>query len=106
LIEVVVAMAIIAMALSVLITALSTGAFGVRTSNRLGRANNLAASQLETIKGSAYDAAGAYPIVAYPPDYDVSLSHHIVSPGLQHITVSVAYQGETLAVVSNYKVDR
>ncbi|MDY7079507.1 MAG: hypothetical protein SXV54_21600 [Chloroflexota bacterium] len=106
LVEILAAVAIISLTLATFVTALSTGAFGVRTADQLTTANNLAASQLETIKGANYDAAGLYPLVAMPPSYAVVVSSNVIATGLQQVTVTVSYQGEVLALVSNYKVDR
>lgn len=105
LVEILVAVAIIGMSLVVLVAALSTGAVGVRTSSRLTTAANLAASQLENIKGAPYDAAGAYPLVSALPGYTVTVSSSVIVTGLQQVTVTVSHQGGELEV-SNYKVDR
>ncbi len=105
LIEILAAVAIISMALVVLVSALSTGAFGVRNAGRLTTATNLAAGQLETIKAAPYDAAGAYPLIGASPGYTVTISSRVVITGLQQVTVTVAYDGGAV-VVSNYKVER
>jgi type II secretory pathway pseudopilin PulG len=106
LVEILVALAIIASTLTIFIVALSTGAFGVRTAERLTTANNLAASQLESIKGATYDAAGVYAPIPAPPGYAIAVTSSEVVTGLQQITVTVSLQGETLTTVSNYKVNR
>ncbi|HEC33675.1 MAG TPA: type II secretion system protein [Chloroflexi bacterium] len=106
LVEILVAVAIVGIALVVLVAALSTGAFAVRSSSRLTTATNLTASQLESIKAAAYDAVGAYPLVAAPPGYAVVVSTDVITTGLQQVTVTVSYQGETLVVMGGYKVDR
>jgi len=105
LIELLAALAIISMGLVVLIAALSTASFGVRTSNRLTTATNLAANQLEAIKAAPYDAAGAYPLVGASPGYTVTISSQVIAGGLQQVTVTVTYDGGAVTV-SNYKVDR
>ena len=106
LIEILVALAIISMSLVVLIAALSTATFGVRTASQLTTATNLAAAQLETIKGVAYDPSGNYSLVAAPISYTVAIDAGEISAGLQQVTVTVSYAGEPLVTVSNYKVDR
>ena len=105
LVEVLVAVAIISAALVILVASLSTGAFGVRTANRLTTATNLTSAQLESVKGAPYDAAGAYPLVSAPPGYTVTVSTDVITTGLQIVTVTVSYEGGDLTV-SNYKVDR
>jgi type II secretory pathway pseudopilin PulG len=106
LVEILVALAIVASTLTIFVVALSTGAFGVRTAERLTTASNLAASQLESVKGAAYDAAGAYTSIPAPPGYAIAVTSSEVVTGLQQITITISLQGETLATVSNYKVNR
>jgi Tfp pilus assembly protein PilV len=106
LIEVLVAVGILAAALMILVTALSTGSFAVRSADTLTTASNLAASQLEILKAQAYDASGAtYTPIAALPGYSLSIATSVIAAGLQQITVTVTYQGGALAV-SNFKVDR
>ena len=106
LVEILVAVAIIALTLTVLITALSTGALAVRNANRLTTANNLSASQLEVVKGADYDPGGGYDIIPAPEGYSVLTSADVITTGLQQVTVTVSYEGETLMIISNHKVDR
>lgn len=105
LVEVLVAVAIISMALVILVASLSTGAFGVRVSSQLTTATNLVTAQMETIKGAPYDAGGAYPLVSAPSGFTVITSTSVISPGLQMVTVTIAYEGGELTV-TNLKVDR
>ncbi len=106
LVETLVAVGIISLALAILVGSLAVGALGVRNAHRLTTATNLAADQIEVIKHAPYDPAGAYPTVSTPPGYAVGITAVEVSAGLQQITVTVSFQGETLVVVGNYKVDR
>lgn len=119
LVEVLVAVAIIGLSLTVLIAALSTGAFAVRTSSRLTTAINLASLQLESIKAAGYITgtasypaipAGSYTIGQEVGYWDGSSSSFTSIPGadggMQWITVTVSYDGEVLVTVSNYKVNR
>ena len=107
LVEILVSVAIMSVAATVLVAALSTGAFAVRTSNRLTTATNLASSQLESIKAAAYGdvVAGAVASVAAAP-YASGIATRTLGTGLLEVTVSVSYEGETLVVISDYKVDR
>jgi len=106
LVEVLVAAGIISLALAILVISLAVGALGVRSSNRLTTAANLAAVQIETAKAAPYDPAGAYPTVSAPPGYTVTLAVTEIATGLQQITATVSFQGQVLTVVGNYKVDR
>lgn len=106
LVEILVAAGIIALALTVLVTSLAVAALGVRWANRITKAGNLAAVQVEVVKDALYDPAGAYPTIAAPPGYSVDLSATELLTGLQQVTVTVTYEGHVLVVVGNYKVDR
>jgi Tfp pilus assembly protein PilV len=103
LIEVLVALGILASAIVILIVGLSTGLFAVRSTDTLTTAGNLAAVQLESIKAQPYGAA--YTQVAEPPGYTVSIAAQVMATGLQHITVTVSFNGGSFTV-SNYKVNR
>jgi type II secretory pathway pseudopilin PulG len=106
LIEVLVALGILASAIVILITGLSTGSFAVRSADTLTTAGNLAAVQLESVKAQTYDAGGAsYTPVAAPPGYTVSIATQVIATGLQQITVTVVFNGGSFKV-SNYKVNR
>jgi type II secretory pathway pseudopilin PulG len=105
LVEILVAVAIIASALVIFIAALSTGAFAVRTSDRLTTATNLAASQLETIKAALYNPGG-YSTIAAPAGYTITTTSSELGAGLQQITVTVSFGGDQLVTVSNYRVNR
>lgn len=121
LVELLAALGIIVSALVIFVTALSTGAFGVRATDQLTNATNLASSQLESIKASAYITGATTSSYALIPSAPYSISYSISyysvtcpcftpSPaddsGMQHITVTVSYQGTPLIVMSNYKVNR
>ena len=103
LIEVLVALGILASAIVILITGLATGSFAVRSTDTLTTASNLAASQLESIKAQPYGAS--YPTVAAPLGYTLSITQSLVFTGLQQITVTVSFNGGSFTV-SNYKVQR
>ena len=105
LVEVLVAVGIISAALVILVASLSTGAFGVRLSNQRTTATNLAAVQLESVKGAPYDPAGAYPLIDASPGYTITLDSRVISPGLQAVTVTVTYDGGDVTI-GNYKADR
>ena len=112
LVEILVAIAIITVALTVFVTSLSTGAFGVSVARDLTRANNLALSQLESVKAQLYAVpaycgeAGVYPAITVPESYAVAVETCELDTGLEVVTVTVAHQGETLVTLSNYRMDR
>jgi type II secretory pathway pseudopilin PulG len=117
LLEILVAVAIITVALTLLISALSTGALAVRSADRLTAATNLSAVQLETIKAAGYvTGTAAYPTIpsgAYVIDQEINYWNGTsFSPapgadsGMQRIIVTVAYDSDVLLTVENYKVNR
>ena len=112
LIEILVAIAIITVALTVFVTSLSTGAIGVGMARDLARANNLALSQLESVKAQTYAVPaycgdeGAYATIAAPAPFSVATAACELHPGLEVITVTVTLPGSTLVALSNYRIDR
>ncbi|HEY4722163.1 MAG TPA: hypothetical protein VII92_09975 [Anaerolineae bacterium] len=104
LIEVLVALGILASAIVILVTGLATGSLAVRSTDTLTTASNLAAVQLESIKAQQY-VTTTYTKVAEPSGYTISITQNLVDTGLQQITVTVSFNGGSFAV-SNYKVDR
>ena len=117
LVELLATMGIIVSALVILITALSTGAFAVRVTDRLTTATNLATAQLETIKAAEYLTStvgyAAIPAGDYGINQQISYwngSSFTPAPGadsgMQWITVTVSYDSETLVTISNFKVKR
>ena len=104
LIEVLVALGILASSIVILVTGLSTGSFAVRSTDTLTTASNLAAAQLESIKAQPYTTT-PYAKVAEPAGYTLSIAQSQVATGLQQITVTVSFNGGSFKV-SNYKVQR
>ncbi len=109
LVEELVAVAIVSLGLVILIAALSTGSMGVRTTNDRVTAENLARSQLELIKDTAYSPdPTAYPTVTPVQGYAVTVEVEVPYIGLQVVTVTVSLSGsgEDLLQLEGYKVDR
>ncbi len=106
LVEILVAVGIIAVSLVVLLLAISTAARATRIAADLSTATNLAQSQLETIKAAPYDAGGNYPPISVPTGFTLNVSVQELAPGKQLVTVSVNSEGQTLAQMSTYKINR
>lgn len=121
LVEELVTIAVIGLGIVILVAMVTTGAIGVRQIDDRVKAETLARSQLELIKDANYQpdpTTNPYPTVSSPPDYQVTVdiaywnaSTETFTPtvrddGLQQITVSVTSEGEDLAQVAEYKVDR
>ncbi len=125
LVEVLVAVAIIVIVLTVFLSALSTGSLGVSVVHERVTAENLARSQLECIKNHRY-ITGAIPISyttactvmqlsTYPVDLSISYWYSPTETftstapndsGMQWITVTVSHNGEQVFTIEEYKVDR
>ena len=105
LIEVLVALGILASAIVILITGLATGSFAVRSTDTLTTASNLAGAQLESIKAQTYKTSYTTTVTA-PLGYTLSITQsELVFNQLQQITVTVVFNGGSFKV-SNYKVNR
>jgi type II secretory pathway pseudopilin PulG len=111
LVETLIAVAILAITLTVLLSAVSVGSLAVSRTEERVTAENLARSQLEYTKSEAYltPPASYATITPSPPGYGIAVEAASIpdtDDGIEKITVTVTRDGETLAVVENYKVDR
>ena len=107
LVESVVAVAIAGVTVVAFVTALSTGSIAVGELDQEVVAQGLARTQLEVIKGSAYDTS--YPSVDTPDGYTISIDVDSI-PGtdnaIQRIAVTISRDGEEILTVEDYKVNR
>jgi len=111
LVEALMAVAILGLALTALLSAVSTGTMAVSRTEERVTAENLARSQLEYTKSQAYlPLPTPYATVTpYPDDYSVAVTADLVpgaDAGIEKITVTVSRAGKELLVVEDYKVDR
>jgi prepilin-type N-terminal cleavage/methylation domain-containing protein len=105
LVEILVAMGIVAVALAVFISMLQTGVLTVGSVQDQTVASALARSQMEVVKSAAWP--GPYPVVAIPPGYSVTVSSDPgPSPELQLVTVRVLRAGRTVVTLQGYKANR
>ena len=118
-----VAVAILAMALVVILSAISTSMMGVAIVERRVAAESYARRQIEAIKATDYQenpTAVPYPTVPATGTYSVAVTvTYWISPtgpfttamqtpdsGLQRITVTVEHGGESVARLEGFKVER
>lgn len=111
LVEALIAVAILGLALTALLSAVSTGSMAVSRTEERVTAENLARSQLEYTKSQAYlPLPASYATVTpYPDDYAVAVTADLVPGGdgdIEKITVTVSRAGNELLVVEDYKVYR
>jgi prepilin-type N-terminal cleavage/methylation domain-containing protein len=121
LIEILVALGILAAVAVIFLVGMSTSSKAVMVSQKAVTADSLAKSQMENIKSQAYDDDLNHNPPQYtkltniPAGYDITISTARLNPkrdgtgnddGLQEITVTVTHNGETALTVVGYKVNR
>ncbi len=108
LVEVLVSLAIIAIVLTIFLSALSTGSLGVSVVHERVTAENIARSQLEYVKETDFiTGTDSYtPTTISPIRYTATISATTIDTGLQLITVTVFYDGDRTFTMEEYKVDR
>ena len=106
--EVLVAVAIIAIVITAFLAALSTGTLSVGVVRKRVTAENIARSQLEYVKHSDFITNTNYytPTTVSPSRYTATISTTTIYTGLQLITVTVFHNDERVFAIENYKVDR
>ena len=105
LVEVLVAMAIMAIVLTVFLSALSTGSLGVSVVHERVTAENIARSQLEYVKEIGFTDHYTPTAISHS-GYTATISATTIYTGVQLITVTVSYDGEPTFTMEEYKVDR
>lgn len=106
--EVLVAVAIVGIALTALLSALSTGSLAVGRTDKQVTAENLARAQLEYTKGKAYSTSYE-PLSPLPSGYSISIGVSSISghdANIQKITVTIGYNGATVLVMEDFKTNR
>ena len=111
LVEALIAVAILGLALTALLSAVSTGSMAVSRTDERVAAENLARSQLEFTKSQPYQALPAtyVTVTPSPGDYAVAVAAEPVpggDSGIEKITVTITHGSKELLVVEDYKVDR
>jgi len=116
LVEILVAVAIMAIVLTIFLSALSTGTLSTGVVHKRVTAENLARAQLEYIKDyEPYNEVtqttpGAYPTVtSIVSGYAITVTASPItttSYDIQLITVTISHQSEPVFTIEDYKVDR
>ncbi len=111
LVEALLAVALVGIAASAILTGYSTGPLSIRKADRLVTARTLAVSQLEYTLSQAYVVAPTSydPITPLPADYSISSDATSISgrdENVQRITVTVQYGGRVLFTLEGFKVDQ
>jgi prepilin-type N-terminal cleavage/methylation domain-containing protein len=107
LVELLVALAIIAIVFTALLTALSTASFSVAVVRERVTAENIARAQLEHVQKTGFIAGTDYytPTVISHPGYGATIAATTIYTGMQLITVTIYHNGPVFTIGS-YKVDR
>jgi len=123
LIEVLVALGILAVVGATFITGITVASKGSMVSQERVTAESLAKSQMESIKSWTYDSDNNPPQYGdaklsaddIPDGYDITINAERMDPkgdgienddGIQRIIVTVTRNGETVLTLVDYKVDR
>ena len=117
LIEMLVAIALLGLIATALITGLATASRGLLIADERETAINLAESQMENVKEQPYSAV--YNPISTPPHYSVNCTAVPINPvthepfndeeddlGLQLITVTIKHNDKEVITLEGYKVDR
>jgi len=110
LVEALVTIAVIGVALVAFSIALSTGSLAVNESDQEVTAQSLARTQMEYVKGCAYDPyATTYPAIDTTDNFSISVAVTSV-PGaninIQKVTATISKNAVVLLTVEDYKVKR
>ena len=110
LVEAVVAVAILGGGVLTMILCMSGGALAVSENDQAVTAQSLARTQMEYIKGYAYDpGATTYPTISTPPGYSISVGVTTVpdtNTNIQKVTANISRDGALIMTITDYKVDR
>ena len=111
LVETLIAVGILGLALTALLSAVSTGSLASSRSQERVTAENMARSQLEYVKSQPYAAPPATyaTVTPSPGGYAVSAAAEAIpnsDSSIEKVTVTVTRDGKTLFVTEDYKVDR
>lgn len=123
LIEIIVALGILAAVAVVFLLGITTSSKAVMTSRERVSVDSLAKSQLEFIKSQPYDADMDHnppqyqelPAAQIPDGYDIAINAERLDPkedglgnddGLQQVTIAISYNGEQVFTLSGYKVNQ
>jgi len=111
LVEALISVAILGLALTALLSAVSTGSMAVSRTDERVTAENLARSQLEYTKSQPYQTlpASYATVTPSPDDYGVTVAAEPVPGGdgsITKITVTVTRNSKELLVAEDYKVAR
>jgi hypothetical protein len=102
--------AILAVALVVFLSGISTGSITTSSSDNRSTAHQLARSQLEYVKTLPYQPAGTdYPTVTPPPGFEVNSPALAIAEGdadIQRIAVEVLQDGAVVYTLEGYRTDR
>ena len=109
LLEIIVAVAVMAMLLGGIMQGLNMTILGTYKDSRFNTALHLAQSQMEYVKEQPLSLQGSYQIIDEPDGFDIeqtiNTSHGHGIPGLQLITVTVTCESNNV-VLQEYKIHR
>lgn len=110
LVDTLLGLVILGVFITTLLSALSTGFIGLKTSQDVSVAESLARSQMENIKGQGYLTAGGYSQIVSPSGYSIGIAAETISgvdpSQMQQVAVTVSHGSEVIRVLRDFKVNR
>ncbi|MDO8692175.1 MAG: hypothetical protein Q7R39_19560 [Dehalococcoidia bacterium] len=110
LMEMVIGLAVLSIVLTSLMVALSAGTLATGVVNKRGTAQDMARSQMESVKNAPYASAPtSYPTITPSQGYTVT---NVAMPlggsdqGIQWVTVTVYFAGNPIFTLEDYKGNR
>jgi prepilin-type N-terminal cleavage/methylation domain-containing protein len=112
LVEVLLAMGILAAVAAVFLAAMSTSSKAAIVGQQQVAAESLAKSQMESIKQQNYSVAQLYTKITEPTGYQIQIAvarldpqgiHTGADEGLQKITITITHGGNTVFILEGYK---
>lgn len=103
-------LAIVGVFVTTLLSSISTGFIGLRTSEEVAIAESLVRSQLESLKSQTYLSVGGYSLVSAPSGYTTAVAVESISgvdpSAMQQVAVTVFHNSKVIRVIKNFKVNR
>ena len=110
LVDTLLGLVILGVFITTLLSALSTGFIGLKTSQDVSIAESVARSQMENIKGQGYLPAGNYQLIVSPSGYSIGVVAESISgvdpSQMQQVAVTVSHGSEVIRVLRDFKVNR
>lgn len=110
LVDTLLGLAIVGVFVTTLLSSISTGLIGLRTSEEAAMGESLVRSQLESLKSQTYLSGGGYSLISTPTGYSTVVAVESISgvdpSDMQQVAVTVFHNSKVIRVIKNFKVNR